>query len=357
MLRPLFLTILLMSACGCIFGKKEEAPVIVDPVLPATMGRHELIDYLNSQCTGLTSWRSRDTTVHVRTPQIPMPQKLRGSLACSAPSNFRLVANNVLAQADFGSNNELCWAYAKPGESVVLTWRHEDSHLLRHIPGGLPRLEPEWLMTILGIRPLNADDYEVQNPPSGSREIWLVDVEDVDGSTLRRVIKVDTVRGVVREHALYDGDGIALLRAQLSNYRNCSGANLPHEVKISFPTHETELTLTFNSVETNCTIPETVWTPPRGTNLEYVDVGNMVRRQLEYDRQNQWNGGADRLNDGNPQHGASKSTEPPIREVGAEEEVEEDYSPLDDATAVPTFDIPRKQRRWGLRRLFPWGSG
>lgn len=356
MLRFLFLSIFLMSACGCIFGKKDEAPVVVDPVLPPTMGRHELVDYLNSQCEGLTSWRSRDTNVHVRTPQIPMPQKLRGTLACSAPSNFRLSASNVLAMADFGSNEDLCWAYAKPGESVVLTWRHEDSHLLRHVPGGLPRLEPEWLMTILGIRPLNADDYEVQNPPSGSREIWLVDVEDVDGSTLRRVVKVDTVYGVVREHALYDGDGVALLRAQLSNYRNCNGAKLPHEVKISFPVHETELTLTFNNIETNCSIPPVVWTPPRGANLEYVDVGDMVRRQLEYDNRNRWKGDTDQQLKREPNDPLPADPGSPILQTGTENEVV-DSPQFDDPGTAPTFDIPRKPRRNGLRRLWPWGSG
>lgn len=352
MRRVFFLTFLLMTASGCLFGKKEEAPVVVDPVLPPSMGRHELVDYLNAQCDGLTSWRSRDTSVHVRTPQIPMPQKLRGSLACSSPSNFRLVANNVLAQADFGSNQDFCWAYAKPGESVVLTWRHEDSHLLRHVPGGLPRLEPEWLMTILGIRPLNADDYEVQNPPSGSREIWLVDIEDVEGSTLRRVIKVDTLRGVVREHALYDGDGVALLRAQLSNYRNCNGAKLPHEVKISFPTHETELTLVFNNVETNCSIPDTVWTPPRGANLEYVDLGDVVRQHLKYE-------GA-HGNDKAPLAGPSvENGQASIDPVGFESAVPEfdetaDFRNYEESIPAPTFDEPRAPAKRGIRRFLPW---
>ena len=150
-----------------------------------------------------------------------LPQKLKGELACSAPAVFDSRPTILSGMADFGSNEDLCWAYVKPGEPVVMTWRHEDSHLLEYVPGDFPRLDPEWLMVILGIQPLNAQDFQIQKPPAGSRDLWLVSIEEsASGQPLRRVIEVDTVRGFAREHALVDHNGHDLVRAQLSQLSN-----------------------------------------------------------------------------------------------------------------------------------------
>ncbi len=281
--RNILLLTVALTAPGCQWRSLQKEPRIVDPVLPSAMSRNELVEYLNRQNEGLRCWQCKDTRVLVSMPGLPFPQKLSGTLSCSSPSQFRLMASSLVANADFGSNDDICWAYVKPGESTVLTWRHEDSHLLQHIPGGLPRLEPAWLMTILGVQPLNPDHYDLQNAPSGSRELWLVAVEDApDGTSLRRVIKVDTVKGVAREHALYDSDGQALLRAQLSHHKSCRGHLIPHTVKLDFPQTETQLTLTFNGIEADCRISDAIWNPPQGRFVEHVDLGELVRSRMAH---------------------------------------------------------------------------
>ena len=278
--RTILLLTITLTASGCQWHSQQKEARFVDPVLPMAMSRNELVEHLNRQNEGLQCWQCKDTRVHVSMPGLPFPQKLSGTLSCSAPSQFRLMAGSLIVNADFGSNDAICWAYVKPGESTVLTWRHEDSHLLRHIPGGL-RLEPSWLMTILGVQPLNPASYDLQSAPAGSRELWLVAVEDApDGTSLRRVIKVDTVTGVAREHALYDSEGNPLLRAQLSHHRSCSGHLMPHMVKLRFPQNETELTLEFRGIETDCRIAETVWNPPQGRFIEHVDLGELVRSRM-----------------------------------------------------------------------------
>lgn len=278
----LFLTITL-TASGCQWRSLQKEPRFVDPVLPMAMSKNELVEHLNRQHEGLQSWQCKDTRVLASMPGLPFEQRLSGTLFCSAPSQFRLMAGSLMVSADFGSNDEIGWAFLKPGESSVLTWRHEDSHLLQYIPGGL-RLEPSWLMTILGVQPLNPESYELQNAPAGSRELWLVAVEDApDGTSLRRVIKVDTVRGVAREHALYDSEGNPLLRAQLSHHKSCSGHLIPHLVKLSFPQTETVLTLEFKGIETDCQIADTVWNPPQGRFIEHVDLGELIRSRMPLD--------------------------------------------------------------------------
>jgi len=279
--RIIFLLILQTTLVGCLTGGGKTTVVpIVDPVLSNTLSCEELVDYLNSQNQGLHGWRCMETQVHVSMPGLPLPQKLSGTLSCSAPSSFRLMAHNFVATADVGSNDQLCWSYFKPGETVVMTWHHEDSHLLEYIPGNFPRLDPEWLMVILGVQPLDAQNFHIQKPPAGSRELWLVSIEEsADGQPLRRVIKVDTVRGFAREHSLVDHNGDHLLRAQLSNHRACGGHVIPHTIKISFPPQETELTLHFKGIEPNCHIADGVWTPPGGNRMAHVDLGDYIRSQ------------------------------------------------------------------------------
>ena len=275
--RIIFLLILQATLVGCLTGGSKTTVVHpVDPVLSNTLSCEELVDYLNAKNQELHGWRCMTTQVYVSMPGLPLPQKLSGALSCSAPSSFRLTADNFVAMADVGSNDELCWSYFKPGEPVVMTWHHEDSHLLEYIPGNFPRLDPAWLMVILGIQPLDAKDFKIQKPPAGSRELWLVSIEEsASGQPLRRVIKVDTVRGFAREHSLIDHNGEHLLRAQLSNHRTCGGHVIPHTVKISFPPQKTELTLNFKGIEPNFRVADGLWAPPVG--VAHVDMGDYVR--------------------------------------------------------------------------------
>ena len=317
--RTIVLLILQATLFGCVTSGKAKVVRSVEPVLHNTMCCEELVDYLNSQNKGLHGWRCMETQVHVSMPGIPLPQNLKGSLSCSEPKNFRLTADNFVAMADFGSNDDICWAYSKPGEPAVMTWDHEDSHLLEYVPGNFPRLDPEWLMVILGIQPLDAREFKLQKPPAGSRELWLVAIEEsASGQPIRRVVKVDTLRGFAREHSLIDHNGTHLLRAQLSNHRTCGGHVLPHTVKISFPPQKTELTLNFKAIEPNCRIADGLWTPPGGDRIAQIDLGDYVRqmhgdippKRYRQDADSAEFEGEPRMLAGTPQQKRNKSVEP-----------------------------------------------
>lgn len=277
--RTILMLILPAAFVGCVTGQKSAVVHHFDPVLTNTVTCEELVSHLNAQSKDLRSWRCMETYVYVSVPKLP-ELRLKGTLSCSAPSSFRLMADNFVAQADYGSNNELCWAYSKPGEPVVMTWRHEDSHLLEYVSEGFPRLDPEWLMAVLGVQPLDANDFKLQRPPAGSRDLWLVSVEDTaSGQSLRRVIKVDTVTGFTREHLLVDHNGDTLLRAHLKNYQSCDGNLIPHRMEISFPSQKTDLTLVLKDVEANCSFSDSLWVPPGEGRIRQVDMGNWVRQK------------------------------------------------------------------------------
>jgi hypothetical protein len=277
--RILPAVVVLTISSGCQLPWHKEETRYVDPALPMTLNTTELVDYLNRQNQGLESWRCTTTRMEVRLPNV-LPVRLKGNIACQAPRHFRLTADNVIARADLGSNDKRCWFYSRPGESAVMTWKHEDSAMIQQVPSGVPYIDPNWLMLVLGVKPLDVGDYDVSKGLSGGRELWLSAIEDSpSGRPLRRVIKVDTIRGVIREHSVYDSEANPLVRAHLSRHQSWNGHLIPKLVKLQFPQMDSEITLTFEDIETNPHLPEGLWRLP-DNNVQVVDVGNVIRQRF-----------------------------------------------------------------------------
>lgn len=273
-------TFLLIVPTGCRrwlpFTNKARR---IEPAMSMTIDRDTLVDNLNQHSAGLNGWRSLSTKLLVRMPRMP-PQRLTGSIACKSPNYFRLTADNFVAKADLGSNASKCWAYVKPGEPAILTWNHEDTELIQQLPLGVPYIDPNWLMLVLGITPLDASEYQLGPAPNGKPELWLTAMEQSpQGRRMKRVIKVDAIEGVVREHALYDDRHNAVVRAVLTSHRPHAGYLVPGQVRLIFPPTKTELTLSFNDVETNPVLPDQLWHMPN-KNVQVVDLGMLARQKM-----------------------------------------------------------------------------
>ncbi|MDG2129418.1 MAG: hypothetical protein P8K08_15570 [Fuerstiella sp.] len=284
--RILPAVVVLAISSGCQLPWHKEEARYVDPALPMSLSTGELVDYLNRQNQGLESWRCTTTRMEVRLPNA-LPVRLKGNIACQAPRRFRLTADNVIARADLGSNDNRCWFYSRPGEPAVMTWKHEDSAMIQQVPSGVPYIDPNWLMLVLGVTPLDATDYEVSKGLARERELWLSAIEDSpSGRPLRRVVKVDTIRGVIREHSVYDSEANPLVRAHLSRHQSWNGHLIPKLVKLQFPQMDSEITLTFEDIETNPHLPEGLWRLP-DDNVQVVDVANVIRQKFsaQYGRQ------------------------------------------------------------------------
>lgn len=350
----LSLTILLLFPllAGCqldLFGRRR--PVSRAPVLSADSDATRVAGYLNSGTDKLRSWRCGETKVYLRMPGLPMPQRLSGSLACESPGRFRLVAGNVVGvHADLGANEDGGWVYAKPGESVVLTWRHEDAWMLGELMPGFPQLDPQWLMQLLGLSPLNAGEYVTETPAEVTGEIWLVREHAGGDGVQRWVVKVDRQEGRIREQVLYGPEGDVLVRAELSDYQGDWGFRLAHHMRLVFPETSTELTLTLGRIETNPVLSENLWRPPANGSVRLVDLRELEKWSRE-------NGVRRGLADGGAgSDGADREmseTELPLgavtpvgdsgsgTAVGRTAAVETEYS------GEPDFDVPaRKRSRW-----------
>lgn len=277
-------TILLLltavSTSGCFWGrhgKDVSAARIQEPPLSENMTTQELVDYVNRQNQDLNGWQSTATKMEVRLPNM-IPQRLSGSIACQTPSYFRLTADNLVAKTDLGSNNHRCWFYVQPGESAVMTWKHEDTPLLQQVPLGVPHIDPNWLMLVLGITPLDASDYQIRS--AANQQLWLESIAaSPSGRPLRRVIKVDRVHHVVREHLIADSEANVLVKAVLSDHRWKDNRLIPHCVQLDFPQMKTEIRLTFREIETNPRLPDSLWYLP-DSEVDVVDVGEIIRHKI-----------------------------------------------------------------------------
>ena len=244
-----------------------------------SIGRDALVDNLNRHSAGLNGWQSLSTRLRVKLAHYPATT-LVGVIACKSPNYFRLKADNPFAKADLGSNASKCWAHIKPGEPAILTWDHEDTNLIQKLDLGVPFIDPNWLMLVLGITPLDASEYQLGPAPNGKPELWLTAMkQSAQGQRMKRVVKVDTLEGVVREHAVYDDANNAVVRAVLTSHQPYAGYLVPGQVHLIFPATQTELTLSFNNIETNPVLPDQLWHMP-GNNLQVVDLGMLARQKL-----------------------------------------------------------------------------
>ncbi|MBL8820032.1 MAG: hypothetical protein JNL58_28670 [Planctomyces sp.] len=264
---------------GCQGLETNSSQKYVEPALPMSLSREELIAHINRHTRGLESWQCMDTQIRIRLPN-GLRQRLSGSLACEAPSNFRLTARNAIANADLGTNNDICWFYMKPGDIPLMMWRHDDAELLDQVQLGFPRVDPRWLMNVLGVVPLAAEDFTLSHGPAGSKELWLQAIDEKpNGEAARRAIKVDTISGHVREHVIYDRDRNPVVRANLKDYKTVQGNVLPTQISLEFPMLDMEIALTFSRIDPNSTAPKSLWTMPNGAD-HVVNLGDEIRKKV-----------------------------------------------------------------------------
>jgi hypothetical protein len=279
---------ILLSGCQAL-DRSPRQHVPSGPPLPATVSVNDLVDHLNAQSGGLNSWQCTNMRMTAKMPRQP-EFRFKGHIACESPNRFHLSASNVLGLANLGSNDERCWVLMKPFDAGTISWRHEDAHLIQEIPSGIPYIDPDWLMLVLGVKELDASDYTLQpGPQANSREFWLTSNENTQGSGISRyVIKVDMDRRVVREHVAYDTNLRPVIRARLSEHKDFNGHLLPTEVALEFPDSGARLELAFKQIQTNPSIDASHWVVPSDPYGKDVDLGQMVAARKQAERSNQF---------------------------------------------------------------------
>ncbi|MCA9088234.1 MAG: hypothetical protein KDA90_06300 [Planctomycetaceae bacterium] len=257
-------------------------------VLEPGVSKSELVGYLNQNITGtqtrggLASWR----TSNARTSITGIPVSLPTSIAVEAPRSFRLRVSHPMSggqEADIGSNDERFWMWSKDMPQIM-TASHEDVGLaMNYLELPVP-IQPDWLMEVFGVIPLNEQEFQLSRPDPMAPIVELVANRTTpQGETVQRIIRVNTCRGQITEHLLRRGDGHLIARAVMENYRlHETGISMPGLVRLQWPDAKVEMRLDLGRPEVNpssLASNKALWEIPIIPNVSVVDIGEIARRR------------------------------------------------------------------------------
>lgn len=248
--------------------------------------KDEVVAIVNRNVTGgdgrggLISWRS----MHAKFQMAPLPVAAPGTIIVEAPRNFRLRVSHPLGggdELDVGSNTSEFWIWQKAmNPPYLLTSHHEDMPLaLQHFK--VP-FQPDWIMEVLGVIPIDGSQYQIH--PSSQRNVveLTTTAQSPGGEPMRKVIRVDTRKGYVTEHLLWDHAGRLVASAELDGHRIEAGSQIamPRKLRIQWPEADLDLRITLERVEVNPPhLPDLVWQVPQKPGFKQLDMGDFARRQ------------------------------------------------------------------------------
>lgn len=275
------------NLCGCTgIGRSmfPQRPVTArtNPQLPYEISQAELIEHLHREADSVRSWYSRDCRMVVRMPN-NIPFRLKATIACEEPRNFRLVADgSMIAHADIGSNHDYCWWWLKPGDNVLFTVAHEDMNFVRNHPlmtqaMSMP-FEPDWLMQVLGVTRLDTEGMSMHADRHPERRNLVSEFSTEDGRLFRRVTIVDLHAGHVVGHRLVDSANNTVVRAKLLDFGLHGDATLPARIEIDWPDTNMSLTITIRGLRVNGDLPPDLWQPPQDRSLPRIPLAGHLRQ-------------------------------------------------------------------------------
>lgn len=286
LMASLAIGMLLGGVSGCVgIGQRSgTAPTVARarPVLPYEITAADLIGHLNQSADRLRSLKSSNCHMVIRMPN-GMPVRLKATVACEEPRNFRLVADgSLVVHADVGSNDQHCWWWMQPGENVLFTVPHSEMDYVRAHPlmkkmMSMP-FEPDWLMEVLGVTRLKSDGVTLLKDVHPERVNLVSEYVTPDQRRFRRITLVDLHGGRVISHRIVDGSNNTIARASLSEFQNHQGAFVPGKIEVSWPSMEMSLTLTLQDVAVNGQLSTGLWQPPQAKSMEMVNLPNHLRR-------------------------------------------------------------------------------
>jgi hypothetical protein len=253
---------------GCVWFRNFTGARLTSPppcVLAADASKEQVVAYLNENTQKITSWRTDKATISTR-GKAGIPMRVGATIAVEAPRNFRLIAHSPISnEVDLGSNQENFWFWNKHNEEKYVFVAHHDEPAKFPFP-----FQPDWIIEALGVIDIEPEEVTMQPGKPGSNTVYLMaDRVSPQGQKVRKVTVVDTCRGVIREHALYDSvRGQLIARAILSGHfrDQSSEAVIPTQIELEWPQAQLGMKMTLAEIEVNPRrVPGKVWTVPHYT--------------------------------------------------------------------------------------------
>ena len=259
-----------------------------DCVLDPDISKDALVEHLNTNVLGtetspgLSGWKTYDAKVRIVGSGIPIG--FSTSVAVQAPRNLRIsVAKPGGGQAvDIGSNEERFWFWTYEQPELVTCCHEETSMALHRMRLPVP-IDPDWLMEIFGVMPIDGEDYVLDRPSETNPIIDLIAVRSSpSGNHTEQIIRVNACTGRIDAHILRQLDGTILAKALLGDYRELpNGSALPTSIRISMPQVDKQLQITLGKIDANPFYGEsTLWAMPTMPGSRTVDLGVLSRQAM-----------------------------------------------------------------------------
>ncbi|NNJ25546.1 hypothetical protein [Alienimonas chondri] len=269
---------LLCTGAGCT--PKAKGPWYGRPTLSEDLTREQLVRHINDQAARTAGWQCQSMTV-----QVANYPKAGGMIAVEYPRRLRLKAKAVIPVADVGSNADRVWCWVNPKIGgpgpETLTCKHPNFDAVRcaaEQSGGMQiPFDPDWMMEVLGVAPLDPRSVTLQKAPDGGPLWHLVSHRtDASGRRVLRVIHVDAAHGQVLAHELRDAaNDRVLARAELQDHRRDPETDvvLPHTIHITWPAAGMPgMTMRLGEIEVNPrNLPDDLWSIPGGQRVRHLD--------------------------------------------------------------------------------------
>ncbi|QDT56411.1 hypothetical protein Pan44_44650 [Caulifigura coniformis] len=282
-----------LGATGCQWASRFGAAR--DPfgpksacALPPESTKDEIVAYLNRNVLaeegqpGLRGWKSDSAKVRMH------GISASATLQVEAPRNFRMRVMQPLsntAMLDIGSNAEGFWVWDKNApERVVLTCRHSDiAATAAHLEMPFP-VQPEWLMEVFGVVPLDPNEFRMERDVQGSPLVKLIsDCRGPTGEPMQRVIQVNACHGLIYLHELRNAEGVVIARASFEKHYHDPDTKLVlvKQIRIELPQDKMLLTLELDRIQVNPSSSEDslVFSVPQLPGHHMVDLAQVARSQ------------------------------------------------------------------------------
>lgn len=208
---------------------------------------------------------------------VPGVPRLSARIAVEPPRRFRLQAQTTLTgpELDIGSNDDLFWMWLRQHKPPIIAFCRHDRYAQSQARQLIP-IRAEWMPELVGLvnfRPEDAHDgpYPLPDGRLEIRSRVAIDNEEILKSTI-----LDSTTGLVAEQHLFTptGERIASVRTSRYSVDPASGAALPHQVEVSWPSSGIDFKLEMSSITVNGASPDpaALWQMPAYPGYEPVDL-------------------------------------------------------------------------------------
>jgi hypothetical protein len=213
---------------------------------------------------------------------VPGVPRLSARIACEPPRRFRLQAQTTLTgpELDIGSNDDLFWMWLRQHKPPVIAFCRHDRYAQSQARQLMP-IRAEWMPELLGLVNFRPDDAHEGPFPLSDGRIEIRSRLAVEGEEVLKSTILDSTTGLVAEQHLFTpaGERVASVRTLKYRVDPASGAALPHQVEVSWPSSGIDFKLELTSITVNGASPDpaALWQMPAYPGYEPVDLAEAPR--------------------------------------------------------------------------------